>query len=471
MLCDAGFSVNAVQRKLFLCETRIARYAAGIPAVRRAGRGRAFPACRLIGGAAAVTIGWGGGSMIPGNRGWSKWKVVAALGLAAVSPRPGSSASIPARAPLQSGLHRENAVYGVDFWREAEGFAQSRVRAIVQTRDGYMWLGTDGGLVRFNGESFTAFTIRTGALKDNEVWALQEDDAGGLWIGTYGGGLTFLKDGRFRTFTTADGLPDDVVTSLAKDRQGNIWVITPRGMTRSSHGVFTRVTPADGLPEARVLAVCGSASQGVVAAARNAVYRSLGGRFESLPPAGDLGVPGRLACASDGSVWVGYSSGAIEQRKDGVSRVFAPPPDAPGPVSYLYEDPQGGVWAVLGRRIAKLRNGAFETVSMEGGAANLGPVYTLCMDREGGVWLGLRSNGLARLRTRRISTLLVEDGLPDDRTLSVFEDGSGDIWVGTGDGLARYRDGRFATWTAANGSRLGRPVYRRRLERHSVDLG
>ena len=117
-------------------------------------------------------------------------------------------------------VHNPNAAYGVDFWREADGFAQSRVRAIVQTRDGYVWLGTDGGLVRFNGETFTAYATQTGALKDNEIWALQEDAGGGLWIGTYGGGLTYLKDGRFRTYTTDDGLPDDVIMSLATDSQG-----------------------------------------------------------------------------------------------------------------------------------------------------------------------------------------------------------------------------------------------------------
>src|SRR5450631_513968 len=120
-----------------------------------------------------------------------KWQAIGLLALAA-----GSLGTAQTRA-----FHRESTSYGVDFWREPEGFGQSRVRAIVQTRDGYIWLGTDGGLVRFNGESFTAFTMQTGALKDDEVWALQEDDEGGLWIGTYGGGLTLLKDGRFRTWT------------------------------------------------------------------------------------------------------------------------------------------------------------------------------------------------------------------------------------------------------------------------------
>src|ERR1022692_323573 len=186
------------------------------------------------------------------------------LGLATLVLAPALSTPAAFREP--------NTRFGVDFWREAEGFAQSRVRAIVQTRDGYMWFGTDGGLVRFNGESFTAFTTQTGALKDNEVWALQEDDEGGLWIGTYGGGLTLLKNGRFRTFTTAEGLPDDVVMSLAKDRQGNIWMITPQGLVRGSHGVFTRIAPEGGLPEVRATAVCASSPEGVLAATRNGIY-------------------------------------------------------------------------------------------------------------------------------------------------------------------------------------------------------
>ena len=87
------------------------------------------------------------------------------------------------------GAPGESPSYGVDFWREADGLPQSRIKAIVQTHDGYLWLGTDGGLVRFNGAHFTAFTVQTGSIKDNEVWSLVEDDEGALWIGTYGGGL------------------------------------------------------------------------------------------------------------------------------------------------------------------------------------------------------------------------------------------------------------------------------------------
>ena len=409
---------------------------------------------RLIAGAAIGTIERNTRRMLTKRRCRGRWKLVALFSLAAISPRPALCASTAPGTPLHAAWHQANTRYGVDFWREAEGFAQSRVRAIVQTRDGYMWFGTDGGLVRFNGESFTAFNTQTGALKDDEVWALEEDDDGGLWIGTYGGGLTLLKNGRFRTFTTADGLPDDVIRSLAKDGQGNIWMVTAQGLVRDSHGVFARFTPDDGSADART-AVCWSSSEGLVAGTRNGIYRFANDRLERfLPkPARDNAELGQLLCGSDGSLWIGYSDGVIEQRRNGVPRTFGAP-HAGGPINKLYQDPQGGVWAVRGKQITKLHNGAFEAVSVEGGAG-LGGIYTLCMDREAGIWLGLQSNGLARLRTRQLSTVSVEDGLPDDRTRAVFEDSRGDLWIGTVDGLARYHDGRFATWTHVNGSRLG----------------
>src|SRR4051794_2924386 len=134
---------------------------------------------------------------------------------------------------------QEALSYGIDFWREAEGLSQSRIRAVTQTRDGYIWLGTDDGVVRFNGAGFKAFTVETGSLKDNEISALQEDREGGLWIGTYGGGLSLLKDGHFRTFTTSDGLPDDVIMRLDEDPEGNIWISTQSGACRYSDGDFT----------------------------------------------------------------------------------------------------------------------------------------------------------------------------------------------------------------------------------------
>jgi len=153
--------------------------------------------------------------------------------------------------------------YSVEFWNEAKGFPQSRIRAIVQSRDGYLWLGADRGLARFDGVGFTMFDRSTGDLRDNEIWTLAEDRDGGLWIGT-GGGLTLYKDGIFRTFTKADGLPDDWVRALDIDRDGNVWIACANGVACWAAGKFTSFTAQEGPVDNLPIRVCARSSLGVL---------------------------------------------------------------------------------------------------------------------------------------------------------------------------------------------------------------
>jgi signal transduction histidine kinase/ligand-binding sensor domain-containing protein len=334
-------------------------------------------------------------------------------------------------------------------WREAEGLPQSRVRTIVQTHDGYIWLGTDGGAVRFNGASFRAFTVETGNLKDNEVWALQEDDQNALWIGTYGGGLTRLKDGRFETFTTADGLPDDIVTRIEKDSSGDLWIATSSGLCRYSHGRFTRIE-APGRPTVSGRdTICARAPGGVFVSTGSQVLRLADGRLEplgGLVRKGDGSID-RLTCAADGSLWIGFGNGAIKHWKNGSADTFTPQHDPSTQITLLYEDRAGGVWAGLGRTIYQLRNGRFERLPLEDARADLGAVYSMHVDREGSIWVGLQSNGLGRLRVKQLSTLPAPEGEPDDIARCVFQDRHGDVWVGTSSGFARYREGKLLSHT------------------------
>ena len=350
----------------------------------------------------------------------------------------------------------EDRGYGVDFWREAEGLPQSRIRAITQTRDGYLWLGTDSGVVRFNGSSFTTFTIETGSLKENEVWALKEDDEGGLWIGTYGGGVTLLKNGRFQTFTTADGLPDDVVTRIEKASDGSIWMSTPNGVGRYFRGVFTAFRTGDGLllPSINTVCACPGA---VFAAAGQKLYRFVNGRFEAIQGlvSKDDGDISRLSCDSGDSFWIGYTNAVVKQWDHGKVTTYRWQRQSPPQVTLLYQDALGTVWTALGKRLYWLREGRFEAVPFEDGRTELGVVYSLWVDREQSIWAGLQTNGLARLRIRQLSALSAADGLPNDSTRSVFEDRTGSLWIGTATGLAEYRQGKIRAVTEVDGEPLG----------------
>src|SRR5438128_3396661 len=133
--------------------------------------------------------------------------------LLALSCAPGSS-------PGQTlSPHRVLGRYQQYVWTDQHGLPQNSVHAILRTRDGYLWLGTVEGAVRFDGVRFTVFdSSNTMEIKSSEILALLEDRSGALWLATNGGGLNRFADGRFTRFTTREGLSDDYVRCLLEDR-------------------------------------------------------------------------------------------------------------------------------------------------------------------------------------------------------------------------------------------------------------
>src|ERR1700674_1503057 len=109
--------------------------------------------------------------------------------------------------------HKSLTQYSRTVWTQQHGLPQDTVRAIAQTTDGYLWLGTDEGLARFDGYEFTTFNKANGDLPSNSITALAAAPDGSLWIGT-SNGLTHYRDKQFRTYTTQQGLPDNDVTVL-----------------------------------------------------------------------------------------------------------------------------------------------------------------------------------------------------------------------------------------------------------------
>ncbi|HOX56444.1 MAG TPA: two-component regulator propeller domain-containing protein [Candidatus Paceibacterota bacterium] len=120
----------------------------------------------------------------------------------------------------------------------------TRISAIFQDRAGRLWLGTQGGLLRF--DDLKLFTTRDG-LSANDVRAIAEDPDGSLWVGTEGGGLNRLRDGQFTCFTKAEGLPGNRISAVEVDREGVLWVATFGGLARFQGGKWTRYSKEEGL--------------------------------------------------------------------------------------------------------------------------------------------------------------------------------------------------------------------------------
>src|SRR6185503_4914386 len=212
--------------------------------------------------------------------------------------------------------------YRYEAWNTREGLPQSSVESLLQTRDGYLWLGTQEGLARFDGQRFVVFDrSNTRELHHNRVLSLHQDAAGALWIGTEGGGLTRLRDGVFQSFGMQDGLPGNRVRVLASDRDGTVWVGTTRGLYR--------VPP--GQPQAVELPIPGE------------------------------GPVSTLWLDADGSVWAGRTRSLVRWRQ-GATALFGPAEGLPGlRVHAIHRDRHGSLWVgTEGGGIARLRGTRFE---------------------------------------------------------------------------------------------------------------
>ncbi len=145
--------------------------------------------------------------------------------------------------------------YSHESWASRQGLPHNHVQAILQSSDGYLWLGTEEGLCRFDGVRFTVFDTITGHLQGPSVSALCQDRQGNLWIGT-SGGLTRYREGEFTTLTTADGLPNDVIRALVEGHDGSLWIGTACGVAHLRDGTITALTVRDGLSNGYVRALC-----------------------------------------------------------------------------------------------------------------------------------------------------------------------------------------------------------------------
>ena len=321
-------------------------------------------------------------------------------------------------------------------WDKRQGLPDDSVTSVLQTRDGYLWVGTAGGLARFDGVRF----VHIGSTNDpagHGLWvtALCEDSGNRLWIGTQGSGLLCYGNGRLISFKGNSTVLGDTINSIAEDPAGNLWLGTPTGLVRLTQDRPTKYTVKDGLPNDFV---------------------------------------SNVHVARSGTIWITTHAGTCQLKNDQIIP-FSFQTDSPGrnPESLgIYEDRGGNLWAFGDTYLINLTEGKHlnhfgggETTSStriwslcEGSHGELwigtsgrglycfvddkflpitlrnggltSDVRSLCEDREGNLWLGMYGGGLVRLQPRNVRLLDSSDGMPDRPAICLALNSQGQTWIG-----------------------------------------
>jgi ligand-binding sensor domain-containing protein/signal transduction histidine kinase len=326
-------------------------------------------------------------------------------------------------------------------WQVDDGLPDNLVQAITQTADGFLWVGTRGGLARFDGTQFICYDARnTPRLKNSSITALCAGRDGSLWIGTDGGGLVRLDHGVFTGFAKTNGLAGDQVRVIYESADGSIWVGTTTGMSRYRYGAFRTYSTRDGLLSDVVRSIYEDQNKNL--------WIATGKGLNRLGPTGKMdafampnGLPNnsvRVICQDRGGrIWVGSNNGLLwydwfwgidfyaYNTKYGLSDTF---------VSAICQDGDGNLWVGTYSGLNRFWDGRFYHQADSDGQP-FDQVNTLFADREGNLWVGCKE-GLTRLVPQKFSTYTTREGLTHNNVMSVLDDAKGNIWIGTwGGGL------------------------------------
>jgi ligand-binding sensor domain-containing protein/signal transduction histidine kinase len=352
-----------------------------------------------------------------------------------------------------SGVLGSAQAFNFQFWQREQGLPQSPVRALAQTHDGYLWVGNDDGLARFDGVRFVAFGIQEG-IKTGPVSALFEDNRNTLWIGSTDSGLSRWQNNQITTFTIQDGLPANSITALTEDPAGRLWVGTDAGLMLWQNGQLLPLNAAETFKGQRITALfkdrrgrmwVGVKGAGVFQFENNKFVPLTGDSMEEL-----LKDSHCLLMDQTGRMWVG-AGGDFVLCHDGDHwhRYRIPRNQARSHVSTLAEESDGTVWAgSAGGGLLQFKDGKFVAIPAGSGLAGK-LIESLLTDREGRLWVGTDA-GLNRLRRKSLFTLSQSEGLGFGAAQGLAEVTPGVVWVGKPtDGLYRWDGKSFSRLSAA----------------------
>jgi PAS domain S-box-containing protein len=369
--------------------------------------------------------------------------------------------------------------YAHKAWAVRDGFFKGAIYAIAQTPDGYLWIGTEFGLVRFDGVRTlewqppndkqlpggpirSLLTARDGRLwigtgegvaswKDGKlthypeldrayILSLLEDHEGTIWaagtVGNAEGRLCAIRAGRVECYGTGGSL-GKYLPSLFEDRMGTLWVGTDKGVWR------WRPAPAKLFPVSDlVLGLAENDDRELLVSTQGGIKKLVNERVEPYAPPGASQRFTKLLRDRDGGLWVGSLGGGIFHVRQGRTDQFSDANGLSGDgVQVLFEDREGSIWSGTTDGLDRFREFAIPTITAKQGLSN-SAVYSVLTARDGAIWLGTE-NGLDRWNSGQVTLYGARHGLPDASVFSLLQDQAGRIWASTRLGIAYSEEGKF----------------------------
>ncbi len=348
---------------------------------------------------------------------------------------------------------RELSQFGHEVWLTENGLPQNTVHAIAQTRDGYIWIGTEEGLARFDGVKFTVFDKQNvPEIKSNYIRTLFADRQGALWIGT-AQGLVRMLNGKFTLFTRDEGLPSETIQAIHEDREGNLWVATANGLALLKSGGLTTFTTKERLISGSIQALFEDAGGALWIATPYGVGRIKDGKFTNYTVRDGLGSNSVRAIQQDreGRLWFG-SLGGLTSFGGGRFTTYTTRDGLPNDrIISLHANRDGGLLIGTAGGLSLFTDGRF-TGFNAGEALSTSTILSLFEDRESNLWIGTESGGINLLKDTKFTTYTVKNGLSNDLVKSIHEDHQGNTWIGTdGGGLNLLKDGKLRIYSTRDG--------------------
>jgi signal transduction histidine kinase/ligand-binding sensor domain-containing protein len=405
--------------------------------------------------------------------------------------------------------NKQLSQYAHTAWRIQDGIFTGAPNMITQTMDGYLWIGTQTGLVRFDGVRFVPWSPPEGKqlLSSNSIFSLLAARDGSLWIGTgtnlahlkdndlinYGdalgrinaivedrngtvwitrsrvrdanGPLCQVVDSKLRCYGKLDGITTPYATALINDSEGNLWIGSSTGLTRWQAGSFTAYTPpalksAEGLSGVQALAVTPGGTLWIgmnrsgPGAGLQQMTQGVWKPFVTADFDSSTLEVSTLFMDRENALWIGTNKHGIYRIHDGqVDRFHSADGLSSDTVTSFFEDRESNVWVATTEGIDCFRNTRLISYSAREGLSG-NEVDAVLAARNGSIWIANHGD-LDSLTAGHVSSLRESNGLPGKQVTSLFEDHTGRLWVGIDNGLFVYSEGKFSPVRGRNGTPVG----------------